>query len=153
MGLDHVMLKVKNWHKAKEYYTAALQPLGYEPIADWGTGGGFSVPGERTGSIFIVQGSLQLLCHVVDLLRLAAEPSMGPDDVPGIICCAANEPTRIHVALAAQTEQALRDYYSTAIKHGGKDNGAPGPREHISNGLACFVIDVDNNNIECDYRA
>lgn len=76
MGLDHVMLKVKNWHKAKEYYTAALQPLGYEPIADWGTGGGFGVPGEKTGSVFVVQGSLQLVCHVVDLLRLAAEPSV-----------------------------------------------------------------------------
>ena len=56
MGLDHVMLKVKDWHKAKEYYTSALKPLGYEPIADWGTGGGFGVPGEKTGSLFFSQG-------------------------------------------------------------------------------------------------
>lgn len=119
MGLDHVMLKVKDWQKAKEYYSSALKPLGYEPIADWGTGGGFGVPGEKTGSLFFSQES---------------------------------QPTRVHVALAASTEQALRDYYTAAINSGGKDNGPPGPRNHVPDGLACFVIDLDNNNVECDYR-
>ena len=59
MGLDHVMLKVKDWQKAKRYYTAALKPLGYEPVVDFGAavGGGFAVPGEKAGNIYIVQGS------------------------------------------------------------------------------------------------
>lgn len=62
------------------------------------------------------------------------------------------EPTRMHVALTAPTEQALREYHAAAIKSGGTDNGAPGPRDHVPGGLACFVIDHDNNNIECDFR-
>ena len=56
------------------------------------------------------------------------------------------------MALAASTEQALQDYYTAAINSGGKDNGPPGPRSHVPDGLACFVIDLDNNNVECDYR-
>lgn len=56
------------------------------------------------------------------------------------------------MSLTAPTEQALRDYHAAAIKSGGIDNGEPGPRDHVPGGLACFVIDLDNNNIECDFR-
>lgn len=56
MGLDHVMLKVKDWPRAKEYYTSALKPLGYELIADWGNGGGFGVSTEKFGRIYVKQG-------------------------------------------------------------------------------------------------
>ncbi len=56
MGLDHVMLKGKDWPRAKEYYTSALKPLGYELIADWGNGGGFGVSAEKVGNIYVKQG-------------------------------------------------------------------------------------------------
>ena len=59
---------------------------------------------------------------------------------------------RMHFAVLAPTEAALRGFHAAAIEHGGKDNGAPGPRDHVPQGLACFVIDLDDNNIECDYR-
>lgn len=55
MPVDHLMLKVKDWPKAKAYYTTALKPLGYVPIADWGTGGGFGVP-DQLGNIYVKQG-------------------------------------------------------------------------------------------------
>ena len=55
MPIDHLMIKVKDWPKAKAYYTAALKPLGYEPVADWGTGGGFGVA-EQLGNIYVKQG-------------------------------------------------------------------------------------------------
>ena len=55
MPIDHLMIKVKDWPKAKAYYTAALKPLGYEPVADWGTGGGFGVP-DQLGNIYVKQG-------------------------------------------------------------------------------------------------
>ncbi len=42
----------------------------------------------------------------------------------------------MHVALAAPTEQALREYHAAAIKSGGTDHGAPGPRDHVPGGLA-----------------
>ena len=38
MPIDHVMIKVGSWEEAKKYYSAAIKPLGYEPVADWGTG-------------------------------------------------------------------------------------------------------------------
>ena len=49
------MLFVKNWPAAKEYYTTALKPLGYVPVIDWGTGGGFGVPGEKSGNLYVSQ--------------------------------------------------------------------------------------------------
>ena len=62
MAIHHVMLKVKDWKKAKEFYTQAFKPLGYEVVADWGTGGGFGVPGATSGNVYVRQGAC-LLCH------------------------------------------------------------------------------------------
>lgn len=40
-----------------------------------------------------------------------------------------------------------------SLESGGTDNGAPGPRAHYGpNGVGCFVIDLDDNNIEVVYR-
>ena len=36
MTIDHLMIKVSSWSRAKEYYTSALQPLGFAVVADWG---------------------------------------------------------------------------------------------------------------------
>lgn len=86
MGLDHVMLKVKDWQKAKEFYTPVLKPLGYEPVADWGTGGGYGVPGEKIGFIFVLQGALRRFRRSIhtmaDYLQVTAEAPSGPDTCP-----------------------------------------------------------------------
>ena len=65
---------------------------------------------------------------------------------------AEERPLRMHFAVSAPSEEALRGFHAAAVAQGGKDNGAPGPRDHVPQGLACFVIDLDDNNIECDYR-
>jgi hypothetical protein len=40
-------------------------------------------------------------------------------------------------------------FYEAAVAAGGKDNGAPGVREHYhENYYAAFVHDADGNNIE-----
>lgn len=143
MALDHVMLKVKDWQRAKQYYKVALKPLGYEPVSDWGTGGGFGVPGEKRGNIFVSQG-LSPCSACASAFAAFAENCKA--------LRAEAEPTRLHLSFAAPTEQALRDYHAAAVSNGGKDNGAPGPRAHVPGGLACFVVDLDNNNLECDYR-
>ena len=40
-----------------------------------------------------------------------------------------------------------------ALESGGTDNGAPGFRAHYApDGVGCFVIDLDDNNIEVVYR-
>ena len=74
MGLDHVMLKVKDWSRAKQYYTSALKPLGYEVIADWGNGGGFGVSAEKIGNIYVQQGAnVHIRSHLAE--RICTYPA------------------------------------------------------------------------------
>lgn len=62
-------------------------------------------------------------------------------------------PTRIHFAIAAPSNEAVKEYYTLALENGGTDNGAPGHRDHYGpNGTGTFVIDLDNNNIEAAFR-
>jgi len=54
-----------------------------------------------------------------------------------------------HVAFSASTRAAVNAFYSAALKAGGRDNGAPGPRpiydEHY---YGAFVLDPDGNDVE-----
>ena len=57
--------------------------------------------------------------------------------------------TSAHVAFHGKTRQVVRDFHAAALKAGGKDNGAPGIREHYSPSYyGAFVLDPDGNNIE-----
>ncbi len=54
-----------------------------------------------------------------------------------------------HVAFAAKGRGEVRAFYEAAIAAGGKDNGAPGVREHYHpNYYGSFVFDPDGHNIE-----
>ena len=44
--LDHITLLVSDYDKCKAFYIAALAPLGYELIMDFGKAGGFGVSGK-----------------------------------------------------------------------------------------------------------
>lgn len=58
-------------------------------------------------------------------------------------------PQKMHVAFRANNKKAVRDFHAAALKAGGKDNGAPGPRKDYSpTYYAAFVLDKDGNNIE-----
>jgi catechol 2,3-dioxygenase-like lactoylglutathione lyase family enzyme len=41
--IDHMGLAVSNYAKSKDFYLAALKPLGYELIMEFGEAGGFGV--------------------------------------------------------------------------------------------------------------
>jgi catechol 2,3-dioxygenase-like lactoylglutathione lyase family enzyme len=57
--------------------------------------------------------------------------------------------TRIHIAFRTQDRKAVRQFHAAALEAGGKDNGAPGPREDYSpTYYAAFVLDPDGNNVE-----
>ena len=60
MAIDHLMIKVKDWKTAKAYYEAAFKPLGYELLIDGGVWGGFAVPGETKGRIYVKHGDLHV---------------------------------------------------------------------------------------------
>ena len=55
----------------------------------------------------------------------------------------------VHVALTAESRAQVDAFYEAAIAAGGRDNGAPGIREHYHpNYYGAFVLDPDGNNIE-----
>ncbi len=55
----------------------------------------------------------------------------------------------VHVAFAAANRGAVDAFYKAAIAAGGRDNGAPGVREHYHPSYyGAFVLDPDGHNIE-----
>ncbi|RUS93297.1 lyase [Dulcicalothrix desertica PCC 7102] len=59
------------------------------------------------------------------------------------------KPAHLHLAFTALNRQQVEAFYRAALKAGGKDNGAPGLRQHYHpNYYAAFVIDPDGHNIE-----
>jgi catechol 2,3-dioxygenase-like lactoylglutathione lyase family enzyme len=59
---------------------------------------------------------------------------------------------RHHLAFQAQDRAMVDAFYSTALAHGGKDNGAPGERSYHPGYYAAFVLDPDGNNVEAVYH-
>ena len=59
---------------------------------------------------------------------------------------------RHHLAFQARDEAMVDAFYKAALAHGGKDNGAPGPRPYHPGYYAAFVIDPDVNNVEAVYH-
>ena len=55
----------------------------------------------------------------------------------------------VHLALTADSRNAVDDFYKAALANGGKDNGPPGLRpQYHENYYGAFVIDPDGNNLE-----
>ena len=54
--LDHIMIKVKDWKRAKAYYETTLKHLGYELFWNSEESGGFQGPDAPHGRIYIRQG-------------------------------------------------------------------------------------------------
>jgi catechol 2,3-dioxygenase-like lactoylglutathione lyase family enzyme len=58
-------------------------------------------------------------------------------------------PGAIHIAFSAADREQVRKFHAAALAAGGKDNGAPGIREHYHpNYYGAFVIGPDGHNIE-----
>lgn len=60
---------------------------------------------------------------------------------------------QMHVAFVAKDEATVRTFHAAAIEAGGRDHGAPGPREGAEGYYGAFVLDPDGNNIEAVYRS
>lgn len=57
-----------------------------------------------------------------------------------------------HIAFAAPSKAVVDAFYHAALEAGGRDNGAPGPREGAGDYYGAFVLDPDGNNIEACVR-
>lgn len=55
----------------------------------------------------------------------------------------------VHIAFSAEDRETVQAFYETALKAGGKDNGAPGLRpEYHDHYYGAYVLDPDGHNIE-----
>ena len=62
---------------------------------------------------------------------------------------AADPKSGLHFCFAAPTRKSVDAFHAAALRAGGRDNGAPGPRaDYGPNYYAAFVIDPDGYRIE-----
>jgi catechol 2,3-dioxygenase-like lactoylglutathione lyase family enzyme len=55
----------------------------------------------------------------------------------------------VHFCFGAATRKAVDEFYAAALKHGGRDGGAPGLRpDYSATYYAAFVYDLDGNKLE-----
>ncbi len=121
--VDHMTLRVRDIERSRAFYAAALAPLGFALVADYGGDAGiaFGPPGQDDFAI----------------APAAAGTKSGP----------------IHLAFAARDRAAVDDFHVFGISAGGRDNGAPGlrPQYHDSY-YAAYLIDPDGNNVEAVFH-
>jgi catechol 2,3-dioxygenase-like lactoylglutathione lyase family enzyme len=120
--LDHIGFSVSDIAKAKDFYAAALKPLGITILME--------VTPEMTGSED----------HFLGFGRERPQfwIGTGARHAPGI-----------HVAFTAESRGDVDAFYRAALAAGGTDNGPPGLRPHYhANYYGAFVRDPDGHNIE-----
>ncbi|MBI1776412.1 MAG: VOC family protein [Proteobacteria bacterium] len=116
---DHVSIGVRDIAKAKRFYDAVLEPLGYRCLS----------PGES---------SLGYGTDAVALwIGLAERP------VP------ADEKSGLHFCFMAPTRRSVDAFHAAALSLGGRDNGKPGLRpDYGAAYYAAFIVDPDGYRIE-----
>lgn len=117
--IDHISLAVRDLARSAAFYEAVLAPLGYRKLV------------ERPASIGFGKTYPEIWLNI--------RPQMAP----------VAEDTGAHVALRARDAAAVEAFHAAAIRHGGRDDGAPGPRQAAMTGyFAAFIRDPDGNRIE-----
>ena len=58
----------------------------------------------------------------------------------------------VHYAFFATNREEVQDFYDTALAHGARGDGAPGPRpEYGAPYFGCFVRDLDGHKMEATF--
>jgi catechol 2,3-dioxygenase-like lactoylglutathione lyase family enzyme len=117
--IAHVSIGARDIARARRFYDAALQPLGYTCLS----------AGE---------GSLGYGAKEPEFWVLRAEHPVPPDDHSGL-----------HFCFTAPDRASVDAFHKGALNAGGKDNGIPGLRaDYDPNYYAAFAIDPDGYRIE-----
>jgi catechol 2,3-dioxygenase-like lactoylglutathione lyase family enzyme len=123
--LHHVSIGVSNVERAAMFYDPVLKALGYKRIVEF-------LPyaigyGESHPEFWIGLPHNQL---------------------------AATHGNGTHVGFSAKSKQAVNKFHEAALKHGGSNNGEPGPRpDYGKDYYGAFVYDLDGNKIEATLHA
>jgi catechol 2,3-dioxygenase-like lactoylglutathione lyase family enzyme len=124
MMLGHLSFGVGDLAHSAEFYDEILAPLGYVRVWSHERGVGF---GERGGA---------------DKLALFAQPKPIRPPGPGF-----------HLAFTAPSRDAVDLFHAAALRGGGRDCGAPGPRPHYGETYyAAFVVDPDGYKLEAVHQ-
>lgn len=122
--LDHVSIGARDIARARRFYDAAFKPLGYTCLSDGADSLGY---GAADPAFWI----------------LAAEHPVPADTRSGL-----------HFSFTAPSRSAVDAFHAAALKAGGSDNGAPGPRpDYGPTYYAAFVIDPEGYRIEAHCEA
>lgn len=123
--IDHLGLDVSDVDRSRRFYEAALAPLGIAVVAE--------SRNEAGGRVVM----------------------FGEGGVPGFVIAEDRPPgVGAHVAFRASTRAQVDAFHAAALKAGGTDNGAPGPRPGYGpDYYAAFVIDPDGMNVEAVCRS
>jgi catechol 2,3-dioxygenase-like lactoylglutathione lyase family enzyme len=120
--LDHASLGVTSLERSRQFYDAALRPLGIVRTVDFGNGRG-SDYGAMAG---------QLGVEFTITLEPGAAPSRG-----------------LHLCFRAPDRAAVQAFHAAALAAGGRDDGAPGLRPlYHPDYFAAFALDPDGHRIE-----
>jgi catechol 2,3-dioxygenase-like lactoylglutathione lyase family enzyme len=118
--IDHLGIPVRDLAASKDFYLKALGPLGIGVV--------MKVTAEQTGSVDAV--------------------GLGRDGKP-FFWISPGEPTRMHLAFAAETRAQVEAFHKAALEAGAQDNGAAGLRPHYHPSYyGAFVIDPNGFNLE-----
>ena len=118
--IDHISIGVRDVAKSKQFYDAALKPLGYQCLSKG-------------------EGSLGYGAEAVALWISAVDRPVPPDMKSGL-----------HFCFTAPDRQAASTRSTPQrSKAGGRDNGKPGLRDDYGPGYyAAFVVDPDGYRLE-----
>jgi len=117
--ISHVSLGTNDYPKAKAFYDAVLATLQVRCVMDFEGGAGYG----RKFPEFWIQAPHD-----------GGKASVG---------------NGVHISFLANSIEEVKAFHATAIKLGGKDDGAPGYRKEYSDDYyAAFVRDLDGNKIE-----
>jgi catechol 2,3-dioxygenase-like lactoylglutathione lyase family enzyme len=121
--IDHIGFPVSDYDRSKAFYGAALAPLGYALIMEFGA--------DQTES-----------GHPAAGFGRDGKPDFWVGGEGGLN-------GRLHVAFAAADRATVDKFHQAALAAGGADHGAPGLRPHYHrNYYGAFVLDPDGHNIE-----
>ncbi|HEY7608893.1 MAG TPA: VOC family protein [Alphaproteobacteria bacterium] len=119
--IDHLGLDVGDCRKSRDFYAAALAPLGYAMKKE--------LPAEPSGA--------------------PDRAGFGVAHAVFWIAGGGALERTLHFAFTAANRAEVDAFYRAALGAGGRDNGPPGLRPHYHpNYYAAFVFDPDGHNIE-----
>ncbi len=120
---DHVSIGVKSLDRSRQFYDAALAPLGYERLSNFDGTMGYG----------------------------AERPAFWVSEVERPVL--ADRGSGLHFCFVATSEEAVDAFYAAALANGGEDNGPPGIRPDYSQFYyAAFIIDPDGYRLEAFFN-